>query len=114
MRPATIDPTGSWRDYSRMDELAQMLVAARTAKGLTQRQVAERLTISAKDDPPEGAVISKYEKGVIAPGLDRMAELISVLDLDEARAWRAYLDVKLKDDLRDALAERPKAWAPGT
>ena len=111
MNAATIALTWSNNDYSRMDHLGDMLLAARTAKGWTQRDVAERLS-SPDGGHPEGAVVHKYEKGK-APGLDRMAELIAALDLDEEKAWRAYLDVKINPSVREALAARPLAWSPG-
>jgi len=91
--------------------LGDILLDGRTAKGWTQRQVAERLT-SPDGKAPEGPVINKYEKNRQIPSADRVGELIAVLDLDEARTWRAYLNARLKPDLLKALAQRSSAWSP--
>lgn len=104
----TIADAWSSRDYSRMDSLGTILLAAREAKGWRQRDVAERL-----EGAPESAVVNKYEKGRQLPSTDRMAELIALLDLDEAVAWRAYLNARVKPALLDALAARESAWSPG-
>lgn len=82
-----------------------MLRRAREAKGWTQKMVGARLR-----GEPEGAAIHKYETGKGKPDLDRMGELIAVLDLDEEEAWRAYLREKLPDDVLEGLADRPGSW----
>jgi hypothetical protein len=95
-------------------ELARMLRAAREAKERaepgewTQRRLAGRL----QGNVP-GQSISNYEGARQIPDTNRMAELIVLLDLDEACAWRAYLDAHLTPARRDGLARRPGAWVPG-
>jgi transcriptional regulator with XRE-family HTH domain len=82
-----------------------MLRSARESLGLTQKQVGALLT-----GQPEGGVIHKYEKGTQTPDLDRLAELIAVLRLDDEAVFRAYLRAKIAPEAQETLAERPESW----
>jgi len=93
--------------------LSRMLAEARESKNAAEpRQWTQRLLGSRLIGTPPGQTISNYEGARQVPDVERMAELIVLLDLDEEKAWRAYLDVKINPSVREALAGRPLAWAP--
>lgn len=116
-RPRQIVLDYPQRNYSRMareqTSLSRMLAEARESKNAAEpRQWTQRLLGSRLIGTPPGQTISNYEGARQVPDVERMAELIVLLDLDEEKAWRAYLDVKINPSVREALAGRPLAWAP--
>lgn len=67
--------------------LGRTLVAARKAKGMTQRQLADALGLSESDR----TTISRWETGATLPTPPSLAALMLALDLDEDSTNRLWM-----------------------
>lgn len=92
--------TDSSNDHRFRRDLPDALVLLRQARGLSQKELADRLGL----DP---SVLSRYEHGVSSPNADRLAALLNAL----MASW-AELDVALGEVRRsrkDAEPPEPEA-----
>lgn len=67
-----------------MTTLPDIIVRGRTAKGLTQNELAIAIEVKAG-----GAQISKWERGAL-PEPKNVTRMIEVLDLDRQETWLAF------------------------
>lgn len=81
-------------------QLGEMLKAARTAKGMTQRDVG--LAIGSEAQNP-GNWIGLYERGEATPERKAFVRIVEVLDLDHDQAWSAYGRACARDAARALL-----------
>lgn len=86
-------------DENVRKKLSEALVRARLYKGYTQNDLASLLCISRK-------ALSDYECGVNLPPLDRLADLIRVLDDDQLRYTVAhFLNLAVIDTKNQTIGE---------